>query len=83
VKRNVSLVAGLSAVLLAILAGPAGAQADNANVSCVGWFASSNASASGAGFGAEISSLARTDRPFGATTVSVFVHLPLEVCQSD
>ena len=33
-------------------------------------------------FAADISGLARTERPFGWSTVAPFAHLPLEVCQS-
>ena len=58
----------------AVSAGPAGAQAggggqSEAIASCVGLFASNEA---GPGFGAGISEVAKADRPFGRTTVSLF-----------
>ena len=75
-----SLFAGIviATGLLALPAGPATA----GSPSCVGQFASTNARADGAAFGADISFGAQfASQPnFGAGVVAPFAHLPREVC---
>lgn len=81
-KRRRFFISVPAAGVVALPAAPAGAQgAGDVNQSCVGWFASTFAKESGAGFGHDVSVEARESQPFGYTTVSPFAHLELEDCQ--
>jgi hypothetical protein len=75
-KRVVGIVVTIG--LLALPVGPAAA----GGPSCVGQFASTNAQANGAAFGADISFGAQfASQPnFGAGVIAPFAHQPREVC---
>lgn len=78
IRKRLLIPAVATALMALAAAAPAAAQTP----SCVGWYASTFAQEDPRGFATEISGLARTEQPFGASVVAPFAHLPLEICQA-